>query len=212
MTMSVFVTMGFWGNKKTSPPLSFFHITRGNLNLEGLKALSQTIAERRISGWNQFVFGEPYLVAETMYKKGQRYEYVAVPKSFESELQGYMLLKGIKFNKVEDTEPIEAESILVSDFSFKSAGDPGSPGGIIGPVSNNKYGGAAVQLLLRGGKKGGLDINSRLISFGDEEEARKIFNMLGGNPKGRFSSKELELATSLRLFRDKNSEQINGTV
>lgn len=211
MVMGIFVTMGFWGNKKESPPLSFFHIQNSDLDFGGIKALGQTVAERKISGWNQFAFGAPYIVSEVMYKNGQRYDYVAVPASFESELQGYLLLRGIKFNKVDNTEAIDAESILVSDFSLKALGGAEMEN-IIGPVAHSEYGGAAVQVLLRGNKDGAIDINSRLITFGDSVEAQRIFKTISGNQKGKFHSNSLETSVSLRLFRDKNVERINEVI
>lgn len=207
MMMSIFVAMGLWGDKKTLPPVSFFKIS-GSVGFDDLKSLSITMAQGSIKKWNRYSFGEPYLVLEKIYKNGIMNEYLAVPTSFESELQGFLLLKGIKLEKSEAPEPIEAESILVSNFSFKSLGSINKLNNIVASAASSQYGGAVIQLLMKGNRQGGITLNSRLMAFGDETEAKRIIYSLGGNLKSDLKSKKLEWATSLRLFRDKNSEEL----
>lgn len=207
MMMSIFITLGLFGNKKTLPPISFFKI-QGNVDFDDLKALSITMAKRPIKKWNRYAFGDPYLVLEKIYRNGTMNEYIAVPTSFESELQGFLLLKGIKLKKSEVPDSIEAESILVSNFSFKSLGSISKLNNILASTPSSQYGGAVIQLLMRGNREGGITLDSRLMAFGDETESRRVFYSLGGDLKSNFESKKLEWATSLRLFRDKNSEQV----
>ena len=204
--ISVFVTVGHFGGRKPAPPLSFYSLGR-DLDFEGLVALSSAVASKEIKFWNQYNYGEPYIVSEQIIKKGKRYSYIAVPKGFESDFQGYLLLRSIRFFKVGNPIPIEAESILVSDFSFRNIGSLNKLNSMVMPIAHSQYGGAAVQMVLRGKREGGFELNSRLATFGDDHEARKLFYAISGNARAQHGSKKLEEAMSLRLFREKNVER-----
>ncbi len=204
--ISIFVTMGFFGGRKPAPPLSFYNLNK-ELDFDGLVSLSTAVAKVRMKSWNRFNFGDPYIVVEQIMKKGVKSSYLAVPKGFESDLQGYLLLKGIRYFKVDNPVPIEAESILVSNFSFRNIKSLDKINSMILPIANSQYGGAVIQLVMRGDREGGYRLNSRLATFGDEHEARRLFYTISGDSKAQPGSKKMEEAVSLRLFREKNAER-----
>lgn len=206
LVISIFVTMGYFGGRKLAPPLSFYTLSR-ELDFDGLVMLSTAVAKKEVKAWNQFIFGPPYIVAEQVFGNEAKYSYIAVPRGFESDFQGYLLLRGIKFSKVDDPAPIEAESILVSDFSFRGLNGFEKLSAVVSPAAASKYGGAVVQLVMRGEKDGGFQLNSRFATFGDDYEARRLFYAISKNPRAKFGSKKLEEAVSLRLFREKNAEE-----
>jgi hypothetical protein len=78
---------------------------------------------------------------------------------------------------------------------------------MIAPIAHTEHGGAVVQLLVRGDRDGSCELNSRLATFGDDHEARKLFYMISGNTKAKSGSKKLERNISLRLFGEKNVER-----
>jgi len=206
LIMSIYATMGLFGGKKSAPPLSFFSLGK-EVDFHGLTTLSTALAKKEVKAWNQFAFGSPYIVAEKIVKRGKKYSYLAVPKGFESDLQGYLLLRGIRYFKVDNPVPIEAESILVSNFSFKSLGSFEKIDSMVMPIAHTDHGGAVVQIVMRGDSDGLCEINSRLATFGDDHEARRLFYMISGDTKAQSGSKKLEQAISLRLFKDKNVER-----
>ncbi len=198
--------MGFFGGRKPAPPLSFYSLGK-ELDFDGLVALSTAVAKVRMKFWNKFSFGDPYIVIEQIIKKEMKYSYLAVPKGFESDMQGYLLLKGIRYFKVDNPVPIEAESILVSDFSFRNMKNLNKINSMVIPIVDSQYGGAVIQLVMRGDREGGYELNSRLVTFGDEHEARRLFYAISGDSKAQPGSKKLEEAVSLRLFREKDAEK-----
>ena len=206
LVMSIYAAVGLFGRSKSAPPLSFYSLGK-ELDFHGLTALSMALAKKEIKAWNQFSFGSPYIVAEKIIKRGKRYSYLAVPKGVESDFQGYLLLRGIRYYKVDNPVPIKAESIFVSNFSFKSLGGLEKIDSMVMPIAHTDHGGAVVQIMIRGDEDGSCEVDSRLATFGDEYEAQRLFYMIGGNTKAKSGSKKLEQAISLRLFREKNIER-----
>jgi hypothetical protein len=107
LVVSIYATLGLFGGRKSAPPLSFYNLGK-ELDFHGLTTLSMAIAKKEIKLWNKFTFGDPYIVAEKIMKRGKKYSYIAVPKGFESDFQGYLLLKGIRHFKVDNPVPVEA--------------------------------------------------------------------------------------------------------
>lgn len=206
LVMSIYATVGLFGGKKPAPPLSFYSLGK-ELDFHGLTTLSTALAKKDIRAWNRFAFGGPYIVAEKIVKRGKRYSYLAVPKGFESDLQGYLLLRGIRYFKVDNPVPVEAESILVSNFSFRNLGSLAKIDSMVMPIAHSDHGGAVVQVVMRGNEDGSCEVDSRLATFGDEHEAQRLFYMVSGDTKAKPGSKKLEQAISLRLFREKNVER-----
>jgi len=206
LIMSIYATVGLFGGRKLAPPLSFYSLGK-ELDFHGLTALTTALAKKEIKAWNQFTFGSPYIVTEKIVKRGKRFSYLAIPKGFESDLQGYLLLRGIRFYKVDNPIPIEAESILVSNFSFKNLGGLEKIDSMVMPIAHTDHGGAVVQIVMRGDEDGSCEVSSRLATFGDEHEAQRLLYMISGDTKAKSGSKKLEEAISLRLFREKNVER-----